>query len=185
VQQSITKSDVVSSESEELILVNSADEQIGTLAKSTCHDGQGVLHRAFSLFVFNDNGELLIQQRAADKRLWPSYWANSCCSHPRAGETMDDAVARRLYQELGVTADLAYRYKFEYHAEFQDVGAEHELCWVYTGRCDDEPVINTTEIQAWEWIAPAALTRLIDSVPDRFTPWLKLEWQTLNSEYGI
>lgn len=182
--QPLTKSDVVSSEREPLILVDSQDREVGRLDKSACHDGEGVLHRAFSLFVFNPRGELLLQRRAAGKRLWPSYWSNSCCSHPRAGERMDQAVERRLYQELGLVATLSYVYKFEYVAAYGDLGTEHELCWVYVGRTDDEPVINTTEIDEWRWIAPAALTAELSGHPEQFTPWLKLEWARLRQEFG-
>ncbi len=128
-----TRNQVVSSEDERLILVDSNDRELGTSPKSDCHDGDGVLHRAFSLFVFNADGALLIHQRQADKRLWPLYWSNSCCSHPRAGEDMELAVSRRLEQELGLRANLRFMYKFEYAAAFGDVGSEHELCWVYAG----------------------------------------------------
>ena len=96
----VTKHEVVSSDEESLSLVDSDDRELGFLDKSLCHAGAGVLHRACSLFVFNEGGELLIQQRAADKRLWPSYWSNSCCSHPRRGESMETATRRRLEQEL-------------------------------------------------------------------------------------
>jgi len=174
-----TRHDVVSSEDEALILVNSDDVAIGTAAKSACHDGDGVLHRAFSLFVFNGTGALLLQQRQADKRLWPLYWSNSCCSHPRAGEDMDAAVGRRLAQELGLQATLGFVYKFEYVARFGDAGTEHELCWVYAGTTRGEPVINSSEIANWRWISPAGLDAELTASPDRFTPWFKLEWQAL------
>jgi len=179
-----TPSRVVSREDEPLILVDSDDHAIGTLSKSACHDGDGVLHRAFSLFVFNARGELLIQQRHADKRLWPSYWSNSCCSHPRSGESMDEAVTRRLEQELGLRARLEFVYKFEYAARFRDAGSERELCSVYVGTSHAEPVPNTTEIAAWRWIAPAALDRELTNEADRFTPWFKLEWRCLNDAFA-
>ncbi|MEQ8859531.1 MAG: isopentenyl-diphosphate Delta-isomerase [Pseudomonadales bacterium] len=182
--QALTKSDVVSSEQEPLILVDSDDKEVGRLDKSACHDGDGILHRAFSLFVFNPRGELLLQRRAAGKRLWPSYWSNSCCSHPRAGEDMGQAVGRRLHQELGLEATLSFVYKFEYMAPYRDLGTEHELCWVYVGRTRDEPVINTTEIDEWRWIAPDALTRELAERGTQFTPWLKLEWARLREEFG-
>jgi isopentenyl-diphosphate delta-isomerase len=178
-----TRHAVVSSEDETLILVDSDDVEIGTASKANCHDGDGVLHRAFSLFVFNGDGALLLQQRQADKRLWPLYWSNSCCSHPRAGEAMDVAVARRLDQELGLTATLGFVYKFEYVAHFDTVGTEHELCWVYAGTAAGEPVINSSEIANWRWIDPAALDAELATVPGRFTPWFKLEWQALNHRY--
>lgn len=180
----LTKSDIVSSERERLILVDAGDRAIGELDKSACHDGEGRLHRAFSLFVFNPRRELLIQRRAPGKRLWPSYWSNSCCSHPRAGEEMTEAVARRLQQELGLRASLHYVYKFEYVAPYGDLGTEHELCWVYVGRSHDQPVINTTEISEWRWVAPADLTEELASHGDRFTPWFKLEWARLKLEFG-
>jgi isopentenyl-diphosphate delta-isomerase len=179
-----TQHRVVSSEEELLIRVDADDRPIGTLDKSACHDGAGLLHRAFSLFVFNSAGELLLQRRHPDKRLWPSYWSNSCCSHPRAGEDMETAVARRLQQELGLTARLRYLFKFEYRATFGDIGTEHELCWVYAGTTRETPVINTTEISQWRWIAPAVLDAELAATPEAFTPWFKLEWRRIREEFS-
>ena len=176
--------EIVSSDDELLVLVDPTDREIGTLDKSACHDGPGVLHRAFSLFVFNSAGELLIQQRQADKRLWPSYWSNSCCSHPRAGEDIADAVGRRLAEELGVNADLTFLYKFEYTARFGDVGTEHELCWVYVGRADQDPVVNSAEVLAWRWISRDLLTEELRSNPHSFTPWFTMEWRRLTDEFA-
>lgn len=183
-QAPATKAEIVSSESEALILVDSSDRVLGHLDKSAAHDGDGVLHRAFSLFIFDPQDRLLLQQRAEGKRLWPGFWSNSCCSHPRQGERMDQAVHRRLEQELGMTAELEFVYKFEYHARFGTLGSEHELCWVYVGRTREAPVINTTEIMAWRWVEPAELTRAITAEPERYTPWLKMEWDRLNGEFG-
>ena len=179
-----TKAEIVSSEAEALIVVDSSDRELGTLDKSACHDGDGVLHRAFSLFVFNSAGELLLQQRAAEKRLWPLYWSNSCCSHPRAGESLTLAVGRRLQQELGMRARLDYVYKFEYQAHYEDIGSEHELCSVYVGRSQDQPTVNTTEVAALEWLAPAELAARLRSQPDTFTPWFKLEWEALMTDHA-
>ncbi|MCX7063632.1 MAG: isopentenyl-diphosphate Delta-isomerase [Proteobacteria bacterium] len=156
-----TRNLVVSSDEEQLILVDSNDRETGTLSKSQCHDGVGTLHRAFSLFVFNRRGSLLIHQRHPSKRLWPDYWSNSCCSHPRAGEDMDLAVHRRLAQELGLNADLRYIYKFEYTAPFGDAGTEHELCWVYAGTTAAEPAIGP------EFIAPGKFPVVGPSPTDR------------------
>ncbi len=128
----------VSSESELLILVDPDDREAGNLSKAECHDGDGILHRAFSLFLFNNQGELLLQQRGAEKRLWPMYWSNTCCSHPRQGESMQVATERRLQQELNTAAALEFIYKFEYQARFGNLGSENELCWVHLGRVERE-----------------------------------------------
>jgi len=103
---------VASSDDEQLVLVDSDDREIGFLSKAEAHLGHGTLHRAFSLFVFNPAGGLLLQQRAKGKRLWPGYWSNTCCSHPRRGEKMHHAIRRRLREELGMTADLEFLFKF-------------------------------------------------------------------------
>ncbi|HEX6927856.1 MAG TPA: isopentenyl-diphosphate Delta-isomerase [Gammaproteobacteria bacterium] len=174
----------VSSESEKLILVDEHDNEIGSISKADAHDAKGTLHRAFSLFIFNDKGELLLQQRSPEKRLWGGYWSNSCCSHPRAGETMEVAVQRRLEQELGMTADLEFVYKFSYQADFGVSGAEHELCWVYVGRATGNVQANTSEISDWRWISPAALDAEMAANPKRFTPWFKLEWERLKSDFA-
>ena len=174
---------MVSFDSEELILVDSDDIEIGHLHKDKCHDGNGLLHRAFSLFIFNENGDVLIQQRSAQKRLWPLYWANSCCSHPRHGENMDDAVRRRLYQELGMRSELIFLYKFTYHARFRDVGTEHELCWVYVGKSTDPVRPNPNEIADWKYMSPARLDDELNRNPDSFSPWIKLEWETLHRDH--
>src|SRR5258708_2659488 len=111
------------SDSDTLILVDEADRSLGFLSKALCHEGRGVLHRAFSLLIFNDRGELLIQQRAASKRLWPMYWSNSCCSHPRGDESLEAATQRRLYEELGIRCPLQFLFKFQYQAQFDATGA--------------------------------------------------------------
>lgn len=174
---------VVSSESEALILVDENDQPIGSASKGDCHDGDGILHRAFSLFIFNVRGELLLQQRAAGKRLWGGYWSNSCCSHPRVGEDMDEAVHRRLAQELGMQANLDYVYKFQYQAHFGAAGSEHELCWVYVGRATSEVRANRTEIADFRYISPADLDQALASEPEDFTPWFRMEWQRLRQDF--
>lgn len=160
-----------------LILVDDADREIGSMNKAACHDGRGMLHRAFSLLIFNDAGELLIQRRAPSKRLWPMYWSNSCCSHPRWAETMEAATRRRLYEELGLRCPLHFLFKFQYEAQFDAAGAERELCSVFIGRSSESPQINHEEIHSWRWIAPKALqAELSGSEAGHFTPWFALEW---------
>jgi isopentenyl-diphosphate delta-isomerase len=167
----------VSADSDALILVDEADCEVGFLSKALCHDGQGVLHRAFSLLIFNDGGELLLQQRAPAKRLWPLYWSNSCCSHPRRGETMEAAIKRRLYEELGLSCPLHFLFKFQYQAQFGASGAEHELCSVFIASCTEEVRINRSEILGWRWIAAEALqVEMSAGGAEQFTPWFKLEW---------
>jgi isopentenyl-diphosphate delta-isomerase len=174
---------VVSSEDEMLVLVDESDRVVGHLAKGACHDGEGVLHRAFSLFLFNRDGELLLQRRSSEKRLWPLYWSNSCCSHPRRGETMDQAVRRRLREELGLVSDLRFLYKFQYQAPYEDIGSENEICWVYAGVAVDEARPNPNEIADHRWVAPTELDEEMEKAPKSFTPWFLLEWQRVRDLY--
>jgi len=175
--------DVVSSEEEPLILVDESDREIGHLSKGECHDGDGVLHRAFSLFVFNDSGELLLQQRSEEKRLWPLFWSNSCCSHPRRGETMEVATERRLAQELGMTSDAHHLFTFQYQAPYLDLGSENEVCWVYIGRSADLPHPNSHEIADIRWITPNDLDREFETRPEVFTPWFAMEWPRVRNAF--
>ena len=175
---------IVSSESEELILVDTDDNEIGHLSKAECHDGDGVLHRAFSLFLFNDDGELLLQQRSPSKRLWPGFWSNSICSHPRRGESMEVATRRRLLDELNIETDLEFVYKFDYQADFGEAGAENELCHVFLGRAPVQIHPNDSEISAVRFISAAALDREFRDSPDTLTPWFRLEWQELQKNHS-
>jgi isopentenyl-diphosphate delta-isomerase len=159
-----------------LILVDEADHGVGHLSKALCHEGRGILHRAFSLLIFNGSGELLIQQRSASKRLWPLFWSNSCCSHPRSAETMEAAIQRRMYEELGLRCPLHFLFKFQYQAQFDETGAENELCSVFVGRSSGPVTIDSEEILAWRWVAPGALQREIATRAGNFTPWFLLEW---------
>jgi isopentenyl-diphosphate delta-isomerase len=163
-------------ESDSLILVDESDHGVGHLSKLLCHQGRGILHRAFSLLIFNGHGELLIQQRSASKRLWPLYWSNSCCSHPRSTETLEVAIQRRLYEELGLRCALHFLFKFQYQAQFDETGAENELCSVFIGRSTDSVKINTDEILAWRWVSPEALQAEMAGGAGNFTPWFMLEW---------
>ncbi len=170
---------IVSSEEEDLILVDRNDVSVGHLSKARCHDGPGVLHRAFSLFLFNEAGELLLQKRSAQKRLWPGFWSNSCCSHPRRGETMDVATRRRLSDELNFVTELEYVYQFCYTASYGDAGSENELCHVYLGKATSDVRPNQSEIESVRFLSPAALNGEMLESPERFTPWFKQEWEAL------
>jgi len=173
-------------DSEQLILVDATDREVGYLGKSACHDGSGVLHRAFSLLIFNERGELLLQQRGAAKRLWPLYWSNSCCSHPRRAESLETAIHRRLREELGISCTLRYLFKFQYQARFDDEGGEQELCSVYIGRSTEPLRIDPKEIHAWRWITPAALeAELAEPGVEKFTPWFRMEWERIWREHRV
>lgn len=176
--------DEVAADFESLILVDDADRPMGHLDKSQCHAGSGVLHRAFSLLIFNSHGALLLQQRAASKRLWPLYWSNSCCSHPRRAESMEAAIHRRLGEELGLSCPLRFLFKFRYQAQFDATGAEHELCSVFIGRSDGPVKADPREVAAWRWIRPADLeTEMAGPAGAKFTPWFKLEWERIQREH--
>jgi len=169
--------DAAAGEPDALILVDGADRVVGRLSKSRCHDGNGVLHRAFSLLIFNGSGELLLQQRSAAKRLWPLYWSNSCCSHPRSGEEMETATRRRLQEELGIACPLQFLFKFQYQAQFDATGSEHELCSVFIGTCSEPIAVDPNEISAWRWVDPEALqSQLTSPTGVEFTPWFTMEW---------
>ena len=180
----MAESRIVSSERESLILVDRNDNALGHASKADCHDGAGRLHRAFSLFLFDDAGRLLLQQRAAAKRLWPGYWANSCCSHPRRGESLATATARRVQDELNAVAELQHVYAFEYHADYRGLGAEHEYCHVFVGRLHGEVQANPAEIAALRWVRAGELDAELDATPERFTPWLQLEWPELRGRHA-
>jgi isopentenyl-diphosphate Delta-isomerase len=169
-----------SADADALILVDEADCEVGHMSRAQCHYGRGILHRAFSLLVFNHDGELLLQRRAASKRLWPLYWSNSCCSHPRRGETMESAIHRRLHEELGIRCALRFLFKFQYQAQFDDAGAENELCSVFIGRTAERVKPDPHEIADARWIGPEALSaEMAARGPGYFTPWFALEWERI------
>lgn len=174
---------IVSFDDEPLVLVDSHDTPLGFLDKAACHDGQGRLHRAFSLFVFNSRGQLLLQQRSNQKRLWPAWWSNSCCSHPRRGESLAQAVKRRAKEELDCDAALHFTHSFEYHAPFGTLGSEHELCHVYVGVCDGAHTVNSNEVAALKWVDPQQLDALVQDRDAAYTPWLRLEWAELRAKH--
>src|SRR3990167_4658266 len=170
----IMSNTIVSFDAESLILVDAHDRDVGYKDKLTCHLGKGLLHRAFSLFIFNSNGELLIQQRSPQKKLWPLYWSNSCCSHPIYGETIENAIERRLQQELGFTTQLQYLYKFQYQVAYLNIGSEHELCSVFIGHHDAASLtVNRNEIADWQFISIQNLTKMMARYQDQITPWFK------------
>jgi isopentenyl-diphosphate Delta-isomerase len=158
----------------EVILVNELDEQIGIMEKLDAHV-QGVLHRAFSIFLFNKNGEMLLQQRNIEKYHSGGLWTNACCSHPMPNETITDAANRRLIEELGISVPIQKAFTFTYKANFDNGLIEHEFDHVFIGECNFENInFNTTEVQAVKYISLQDLDIDIKNEPDQFTVWFKI-----------
>ena len=170
---------VVSNPNDLVVLVDSKDEVIGLRDKRSTHEGRGILHRAISAFLFNDNNELLLQKRHLDKPLWGGFWSNSCCTHPYFKETPIEAASRRVREELGLQVELEFIYKFEYRAVWEGEFCEHELCHVFVGNTSNEPNCNPTEVLDWQWISVQNLNQAIQSEDMNLTPWLLLEWEEL------
>jgi len=158
---------------EEVILVNEQDEQIGTMPKMEAHE-KAVLHRAFSVFVMNDKGETMLQQRAAHKYHSPLLWTNTCCSHQRVGETNIMAGKRRLQEEMGFSVELKELFSFVYKAPFDNGLTEHELDHVMIGNSNEAPTINTDEVADWKWMKPSDIKKNIEQYPDLYTAWFKI-----------
>lgn len=158
---------------EQVILVNEKDEQIGLMAKQEAHE-KGVLHRAFSVFIFNDNEELLLQQRALTKYHSPGLWTNTCCSHQRDGEDSVDAGIRRLQEEMGFTTTLRPTTSFIYKAPFDNGLTEYEYDHILVGRFNGIPEINKEEVADWKWMPLDAVKNDIKQHPENYTEWFKI-----------
>lgn len=158
---------------ENVILVNENDEQIGLMPKMEAHE-KALLHRAFSVFVMNDKGETMLQQRAAHKYHSPLLWTNTCCSHQREGENNTAAGMRRLQEEMGFDTELKELFSFTYKAPFDNGLTEHELDHVMVGRFNDEPNINPDEVAAWKWMKPEAVKVDMEVNPNVYTAWFKI-----------
>ncbi|MFT4781906.1 MAG: isopentenyl-diphosphate delta-isomerase [Psychroserpens sp.] len=158
---------------EQVILVNDKDEQIGTMPKLEAHE-KAVLHRAFSIFIFNDKNELMVQQRAKHKYHSPLLWTNTCCSHQRVGESNLQAGKRRLMEEMGFAVDLKETISFIYKAPFDNGLTEHEFDHVMVGHFNSEPTINPEEVEAWKWMTLEAVKIDIELNPELYTEWFKI-----------
>lgn len=158
---------------EEVIIVDADDNALGTMEKLKAHQ-DGVLHRAFSVLLFNDNDELLIHQRAASKYHSPSLWTNSYCSHPKPGETTEDAAIRRAMEEMGIACSPQFLYKFLYEVAFDNDLIEHELDHVFIGRFNGVPSPNPEEVSDWKYISMEQLLEDVRQQPSAYTHWFKL-----------
>lgn len=155
-----------------VILVDENDNEIGYLEKLEAHR-KGMLHRAFSVLIFNSAGHLLLQKRAAGKYHSAGLWTNTCCSHPKPNENAVDAAQRRLKEEMGIDCNVNFVYKFQYHTPLEKGLIEHELDYVFIGTCDDEPVINTQEVSEWKFISLTDIRIDLVKNPNAYTFWFK------------
>jgi isopentenyl-diphosphate Delta-isomerase len=163
-----------------VILVDRNDKELGLMEKMEAHE-KGVLHRAFSVFVFNQNKELMLQQRAFTKYHSPGLWTNTCCSHPRKGETVHDAAHRRLLEEMGFDCAISKMFHFTYKANVGQGLTEHEYDHVFVGVSDTEPVINADEVNAWKYMAVSELKREIQQHPDQYTVWFRIAFNEVQN----
>ncbi|WP_299112898.1 isopentenyl-diphosphate Delta-isomerase [uncultured Winogradskyella sp.] len=169
---------------EQVILVNEFDEQIGLMPKLEAHE-KAVLHRAFSVFVFNNKNELMLQQRALHKYHSPGLWTNTCCSHQRDGETNIEAGTRRLQEEMGFVTSLEETTSFIYKAPFDNGLTEHELDHIMIGYYQDTPVINTDEVAAWKWMPLEDVKADMKKNPQEYTAWFKIIFEKFYEHINI
>ena len=158
---------------ENVILVDVLDNQLGLMPKMEAHE-KAVLHRAFSVFIFNDKGELMLQQRAAHKYHSPLLWTNTCCSHQRDGESNIEAGKRRLIEEMGFKTNLKEIFSFVYKAPFDNGLTEHELDHVMIGNFNGVPKINPDEVASFKWMTLEAVKKGIELQPNIYTAWFKI-----------
>lgn len=166
---------------EKVILVDEQDNAVGTMEKMEAHE-KGLLHRAFSIFIFNSKGEMLIHQRAIEKYHSGGLWTNACCSHPRKGETTEEAAHRRLVEEMGFDCDLFEQFQFIYQASLDHGLIEHELDHVLFGTFNGYPKPNPDEVMAWKYVTMADLQEDIQLNPDKYTVWFKIALQAINDK---
>lgn len=159
---------------ERVILVDENDAEVGTEEKMKSHENGGKLHRAFSIFIFNSDGKLMLQKRAEGKYHCGGLWTNTCCSHPRPGETLEEATQRRLEEEMGFSCPLKKIFKFQYKADFSNGLTENEIDHVFIGKYGGEPELNEEEACEWKWVNLEELEEDIDKNPEKYTPWFKV-----------
>ena len=163
---------------EHVILVNEQDQQLGIMEKMAAHIVPR-LHRAFSIFVFNSEGKLLLQQRALSKYHSPGLWTNTCCSHPQNGETMEQATARRLMEEMGMRCEMHEVFTFIYKAPVGLGLIEHEFDHVWFGHSDDTPVINTDEVASYKYMSLDDIADDMKAHPEAYTEWFKISFEQI------
>jgi len=163
-----------------IILVDQQDQEVGYAGKMKAHT-EGQLHRSFSIFVFNSQGNLLLQKRAETKYHCGGLWSNTCCSHPRIGESLEESAHRRLKEEMGFDCELREIFSFVYRVELENKLIEHEYDLVFVGTFDLDPTPNLNEVDDWKWANLQELRKDVEKYPDSCTPWFrmsldKMEW---------
>ena len=156
-----------------LVLVDEQDRETGQAEKMDVHR-EGLLHRAFSIFIFTPQGEMLLQRRAMDKYHCGGLWTNACCSHPRPGEKVEEAAKRRLQEELGIDVGLQKIFHFIYRAEFENGLTEHEFDHVFIGEYAGDVPFNAAEVMDTRYLSTNALLPLVQQSPETFTPWFRI-----------
>ena len=169
---------------EQVILVNEKDVQIGLMPKLEAHE-KALLHRAFSVFVFNGNNELMLQQRAAHKYHSPKLWTNTCCSHQRDGETNIEAGRRRLQEEMGFVTPLKESISFIYKAPFDNGLTEHEFDHILIGNYNGSPIINKEEVLDWKWMPLEDVKTDINLHPENYTEWFKIIFEKFYQHINV
>lgn len=158
---------------DEVILVDEQDNETGLASKLDAHRS-GLLHRAFSVFIFNARGELLLQKRASSKYHSAGLWSNTCCSHPFPGEATLDAANRRLMEEMGMQCDLREEFSFVYKAKLDNDLTEHEYDHVFIGYSDGSPELNPAEVEDWKWMSMDELKSELAQSPSSYSAWLRI-----------
>lgn len=162
-----------------VVLVDEKDQEKGLMEKQQAHV-EGVLHRAFSVFIFNNDHQLMLQQRALSKYHSPGLWTNTCCSHPREGELPEAAAHRRLMEEMGFDCPVEKAFDFVYKADVGGGLIEHEFDHVFIGKFDNEPVINRGEVHSWEFRTMDEIREDMKNHPERYTVWFKIAFDEVD-----
>lgn len=159
--------------SEYVVLVDEQDQDLDLMEKMEAHR-QGLLHRAFSVFVLNGKDQLMLQKRALHKYHSGGLWTNTCCSHPRKGEKVEDAAHRRLMEEMGFDCPVQKAFHFIYKAKLDQGLTEHEFDHLFIGRYDEQPAINPEEVAEWKWMDVSAVKVDLENNPEKYTAWFKI-----------
>lgn len=166
------------SSEERVVLVDEEDRELGTAPKLQAHR-DGALHRAVSVFLFNDDGEVLLQRRADGKYHSAGLWSNACCSHPRSGEKPEAAASRRLNEEMGLSVPLEFVFHFTYRCSFPGGLSEHEFDHVFVGHTNSDPTPDASEVSGWRWEPVDAVADELKMNPERFTAWFREPFEEL------